>query len=998
MEFMDVLRRGIAAEHKQSALRHCLDDVMTKLRSLHRRQKKIPPWYFVLGLPQSGKTSLLQREADSHWQCVGRYRDADNADNNSRWGCDWWLAENAVLVDIHCRFAPAGESGSNDSWPQFLDLLRRYRKRDAASAAVIVISADYLQHDDAEQRQKQARQLKQQLQELQLTSQRRIACFVVISRCDAMNGFTDYFATLSPEERQQIWGVTQAPDAGAEELAAQLTTLQNTLHNQLPHRLQSERDAIFRSGMVALPTQFDALCTRCIELCAAIFPKTPTWETPTLRGIYFTANKNQSSSYFTDRLFSEVILADNLPAPITHQRRFSSISTPRIATVAGVAIAILLLVSWCTAFNYQWRVIDRTQTLLQHHMSSFSRHENGNPRSLTHANAALSTLEEAATMTKNNAAWIAWLGMRDGSLQEAVISSHEQVLEQQWLPALSDELLRWLLARSDNTDEEFNALKAWLMLVSPQHRDVGYLLHWLDGADAFAMSKRDIIKTRLQQLQQHNPQFAVPFADLTAVLPLQQRLASVSPQQRIYAQWNAQFDQKTLALKPLLGVHADDVFDAHDQNVWNMPLFYTADAFGKLRFDAQMPELQLLAREQWVLGDAVRPMDDIQRAQIAQALRQRYLGNYADAWKNLFNSISLRKTPDTTSLLTQLQVLSDNAASPLAALLRISEENTKMLPQQQSAISVTQDRNTTLSTTLAELRSWLNTIYHADDVGNAALKTGTAGSEMLSPPHKTLIFSEELPAPVSQWVAALAHEASNSIANTASNSLDSAWHQQVADFCRANFGGHYPFDAHASASTSYSNFVDYFRPGGIEDNFVRSRLADAIDRESWHLKPGATVKLSAHTLAMLAQAQKIRSAFFHGDTPGFSYRITPVRMSANLQQFAINVGSSRLGSSRLEYSHGPRRATQFSWPQDSNTLSTEFTSLSGSSITRTYDGVWGLYRLLDTATQIHPADSNGGRMVLREGLQNIELAVVSAQGNPLQRDLLAGYDCISHLR
>jgi len=1008
MQFMDAWRRGTSTEHKQSTLRNCLHDVATTLKLRYRR-KGVLPWYFVVGLPHSGKTALLQHDADSHWQHIGRYRDNDGGSDSKR-GCDWWLADGAVLVDTHGDFALTGENGHTDSWPLFLDQLKRHRKPEAVNAVIIVVSADRLQHDDSEQRQKQARLLRRQLQALQLTSQRRVACFIVINRCDAMNGFTDYFATLSAQERRQIWGVTLTADADMAEIAAQLSTLQSTLYSLLPQRLQSERDAISRRSMMALPIQFDVLRMRCSELCAELFPNAQSQEAPTLRGVYFTASGNHAGNYFVDRLFSDMILADPLPTQLTRQRRFS-MPVPRIATITGIAIITLLLISWCTAFIYQLRIIDRTQSLLQQH-APFLRHVDGdNSLSLTQATAALSTLDDATSTAKNDSAWITLLGMRDSSLEEAVISSRQQVLEHQWLPALTDDLLRWLVAHNDGTDEEFDALKAWLMLVDPHHRDIGYLLHWLDGTQAVEISRRGTTKNRLQQLHQYNPQFAVPFANMTAVRPLQQRLASVSPQERIYAQWKVQFNQKILALKPLLGAHADVVFDAREQGVWNMPRLYTADALGTLRFDADMPELMQLQREQWVLGDVALPMNEERRTQLAQALHQRYLSDYVDAWKNLFNAISLHRAEDTTSLLTQLQILSDEATSPLAILLRISEENTKMLPLPQSTIVVGRDRITALSATLTELRGWLNAIYHADDVGNAALQTGSVNSELPSPSRKTLLFSEELPAPVSQWVAMLARTASSSIANTASSSLDSAWRQQVADFCHANIAGHYPFDARASTSVSYSDFVNFFRPGGIEDNFVRSRLNDTVSRDSWNLKPGATVKLSPHTLATLARAHKIRSAFFHGNEASFSYRIAPVRMSANLQRFALNVGSSGFGSSLFEYSHGPRQATQFSWPQDSNTLSAKFTSLRGSTITRTYDGVWGLYRMIDTATQTQATNSNGSSLMLREGPLNIELTMTPTRqqqpapeassispGNPLQRELLSGYDCVMHLR
>jgi len=982
MEFIDAVRRWVLPEREKSALRQCFYDVGVKLKSTYRRENTLP-WYLLLGFPQSGKSSLLKYESESTWRKIGSHRESDSGHD-----CDWWLADQAVVVDIAGRYLQPDENRSDSQWQRFAELLQRNRKPQAVNAVIVVVSAAELQDVEEENLRQRAGLLKQRLHDLQSSSQARIPFYLVVSKCDLLTGFSDYFASIPSEERHQVWGVALTPEAGAEDIMSKLAALQKTLHALLPQRLQSERDAHRRRDMVAFPSQLQRLVSRLSPFTNMLAPHSESANVPLLRGIYLTAAAAQSCRHFSDHLFRDVFFADAMPKHPAQGSQRTSAVLHRLSTAAIVTVTILLLTCWVTAFIFQQRDITAARKLL-------SRYEHAHPvdameghLTLTEADKAIAMLERAMAQGPRNTRRVAMLGMRDTRLNEAIQSSYDAALEQQWLPALSENLRRRLLSHNDDFDEQFSALKAWLMLVEPAHRDMGYLQHWISNSNTVDQAQRDLINARLQQLYKRKPSFALPIDNKAAILPIQEKLLAVSMPDRIYEQWKANYSGQVLALKPQLGSNVDEVFSARENFTWNIPLLYTADVFHTLSFDEDMPELKQLERDWWVLGDAALPLDSRQRKNIVQALRERYSRDYASTWKNIFNALSLKRANDSTSLLAQLRTLSDTETSPLAALLRISGEHTRLLEGRFPAVAISQEKTAALTATLAELRNWLNTIYHADDIGGAALQTTSAGNGVLSPPRKTLAFANELPSPVADWVATLARNASNSISKTASGSLETAWRQQVADFCRANIGDRYPFRRDAAQTVNYGDFVDYFRVGGIEDSFVRSKLSDAIDHHSWTSRSGATIQLSTQTLRMLQQAQKIRSAFFNGQQAGFSYRITPARMSENLQRFEISTGSTH-----FEYSHGPRLATQFDWPQPDDILETRFTSLSDSKVTRSYTGVWALFRLLDAATQIQRDDADTTRWVLREGRHDMEFML----STPLNRELLSDYSCVTQL-
>jgi len=202
------VRRWAFPEREQSALRECFYDVGAKLKSKYRRKNTLP-WYLLLGFPQSGKSSLLRHESESAWRRIGSHRES-----NSGHDCDWWLADQAVIVDISGRYLQPDENRDDSQWQKFAELLQRYRKPHAVNAVIVVVSAAELRDAEEENLRQRAGLLKQCLHDLQSSSQVRIPFYLVVSKCDSLTGFSDYFASMPSEERRQVWGVALTPETG----------------------------------------------------------------------------------------------------------------------------------------------------------------------------------------------------------------------------------------------------------------------------------------------------------------------------------------------------------------------------------------------------------------------------------------------------------------------------------------------------------------------------------------------------------------------------------------------------------------------------------------------------------------------------------------------------------------------------------------------------------------------------------------------------------------
>ena len=164
------------------------------------------PWYVIIGAPGSGKTTALvnsglhfpleQRSGKGALRGVGGTRN-----------CDWWFTDEAVFLDTAGRYTTQDSDANADStgWLEFLALLRKYRKRRPVNGIILTISAQDLimqghgapeGHDEAARRR---------LIELNKELNIQLPVYLMVTKCDLVAGFTEYFDDLSQEGRAQVW-------------------------------------------------------------------------------------------------------------------------------------------------------------------------------------------------------------------------------------------------------------------------------------------------------------------------------------------------------------------------------------------------------------------------------------------------------------------------------------------------------------------------------------------------------------------------------------------------------------------------------------------------------------------------------------------------------------------------------------------------------------------------------------------------------------------------
>ena len=205
------------------------------------------PWYVVIGQPGAGKSSVVLNSglrfpvAEQMGAASARLTLSQAVGTRQ---CDWWLTNEAVLLDTAGRYteqdaqavldasekaATQPESSANGAeqdklpasnpletlrqtneaeWRGFLGVLRQIRPRAPVNGALVVVDVAQLLSETAEQRIAHAARLRARLAELRTQLGIRFPVYVVLTKADVLRGFVPYFSSLTSEARAQVWGFT----------------------------------------------------------------------------------------------------------------------------------------------------------------------------------------------------------------------------------------------------------------------------------------------------------------------------------------------------------------------------------------------------------------------------------------------------------------------------------------------------------------------------------------------------------------------------------------------------------------------------------------------------------------------------------------------------------------------------------------------------------------------------------------------------------------------
>ena len=721
-----------AADHAalQSAeevevLRERFEDAVGLLRKRSDRRGALSlyelPWYIIIGPPGSGKTTALVNSG-LRFPLEQRYgKEALRGVGGTR-NCDWWFTDDAVLLDTAGRYLTqdSHEAVDKSAWQGFLDLLKKYRKRQPINGVLVAVSiSDLLLQSEAD-RKAQVLAIRSRVQELYKHFGIRFPVYMLFTKCDLIAGFTEYFDDLDVEGRQQILGMTfpfsdtvNKDSDDVDRFDAEFDLILQRINARLLWRLSQERDTHRSARIFGFPQQLSDLRTTLMTFLGDVF-RSSRYDTPVLlRGVYFTSGTQegtpidrlmsvmartfgmteqavastggQGRSYFITDLFRKVVFAESGVAGTNRRVENRLRWLQNGAFVGAVAIAAGLALAWLTSFRSNQAFIGEVATAVENYdRVAADIPDASSPDALLPRLNALATVGSVAGQHEPDVPLHMRMWLYQGeSLSEHVHDAYLRELNQTLAPPMLGEIASGIRESAGEPQLLYEYLKAYLMLGNPERLDASQLSYlvgsqWQRGYGAGAVAEN--LTTHSDYLIRHGAQ-PHPINE-RLVEAARATLAQAPLSDFLYSRLKLdalEYEDADILLRTRLGLSADQVFTRKSGASLDarIPALFTRTGFEEI-YPALSAQLLVEAgKENWVLGREDAGIGVREKIELQAGLREQYEREYREFWSGLLADFEIVPFSDATSGIETLSLISGNP-SVLQEFLELVAENTDL--------------------------------------------------------------------------------------------------------------------------------------------------------------------------------------------------------------------------------------------------------------------------------------------------------------------------------
>ncbi|GAB5544727.1 MAG: type VI secretion system membrane subunit TssM [Sandaracinaceae bacterium] len=251
------------------------------------------PWQLIVGPPGAGKTTAL-RNSGLQFPYMSTSGGGVRGVGGTR-NCDWWLTNEAVLLDTAGRWTT--EEEDRDEWLGFLDLIKKFRPKKPLNGIIAAVPLDQLGGAHDEEVSALARRMRERIDEVQSRLQMSLPVYVMFTKADLVPGFVETFSDLSKQERGQVWGFTvplaDAPPDPGMHFQERFDELATIVEKRAMKRMSEERKIETRELVYSFPQQLGSLRRNCTALVSQLFESSVYGETPMFRGAYLSSGTQE---------------------------------------------------------------------------------------------------------------------------------------------------------------------------------------------------------------------------------------------------------------------------------------------------------------------------------------------------------------------------------------------------------------------------------------------------------------------------------------------------------------------------------------------------------------------------------------------------------------------------------------------------------------------------------------------------------------------------------
>nr|WP_275298101.1 type VI secretion system membrane subunit TssM [Halomonas campisalis] len=683
------------------------------------------PWYVIIGPPGSGKTTAL-RHSGLTFPLDQKYgRDALRGVGGTR-NCDWWFTDEAVLLDTAGRYFSQDSGAGADAaeWRAFLELLCQYRKRRPVNGVLVAVSATDLLDPSPQARERHADRVQRRLDELQRQLGIQVPVYLMITKCDLIAGFVEYFDDLDHEGRLQVWGMTRPePVAGGRFTAwadEAYSRLLERLDARLLERLVEEREPQRRARLFGFPRQMAGLRESLLQFIADTFEGSGYDRPVMLRGLYFTsgtqegtpidrmmdslaraygmqvsgaspveaAPAGQGRSYFIHRLLKSVIFPESGLAGVNWRLEVGRALAQNAAYLLLLGVLAVVSVGWMTSYQYNRGYLADVEAALAAHGELASQPMPGEA-GLAEVLPRLDALREVAAEANRHRGRVPvlmGLGLYRGEpVGRTAEQAYLQGVRELLVPRVVNLIERRLSTPNVPPTNIYAYLKGYLMLA-----ETGRL-----NRDELEVIVRDALlgefpqqRAIAQALFEHFGAYtdsarSFPAVSVNDELVARSRasLRQASVPALMFRRLETRFDQRheaSLRLDVEAGLGSDLVFRRRSGTPLSEPIpaLYTRDGFEQITRQEGGELVSRFLEDHWVFGEATLPSGRAAHLRLAEEFVRHYEQAYIDHWEELLADLDLVPLLQVDQAIDLLAVIT-GPTSPLRRLMELVANQTR---------------------------------------------------------------------------------------------------------------------------------------------------------------------------------------------------------------------------------------------------------------------------------------------------------------------------------
>ncbi len=700
-----------------SAVQEKLATAMALLRKARGKRGALyeQPWYAIIGPPGAGKTTALLN-ARLHFPLAEQMGRGALAGVGGTRLCEWWFTDDAVLIDTAGRYTTQDSDAEIDraGWDTFLGLLRSTRPRQPLNGVIVAIALTDVVSDQAGDRLAHARAIRRRITELEVRLGLDMPIYALFTKVDLLAGFSEFFADLDRDQREQVWGVTfpykPGSRAGLEGFDGAFAGLAGTLERRMFDRLQAEPSPERRALVSAFPGQFATVEAPVREFLAEAFGP-GAGRAPLLRGVYLTSATQEGTpidrltgamarafgldqrqaarlrpeagrTYFLtgllrDVVFREAMLVSGRPGA---RRR------AMLLRAAGFAACLLLAIA---AGGLLWRERASSQAALDTTSAALAAYETAaaalplDPVQDADLPRLAPLLDQARALPfgwdHGGQPGRAWLGLaQDGKLAAGARALYRHALEHALFPRLVWRLEAQMRGNLSQPDFMYEATRVYLMLGGSGPLDRDLVREWttLDWEGTYPGPANAALRASLLRHLDALLEEPLPALSLDGDLVAAARatFGRVSVAQRIYSRI-----KPAAAAGHLPPWRPSDALGAAGVRVFvrssgrplteGIPGFFTPEGFHKVLLPSLGRALTDVAAESWVLGEKTELAADSPTIRSAERdVVALYTTEYAQAWDAMLADLDVAPLRSLTQAAQDLYILG-SANSPMREVL-----------------------------------------------------------------------------------------------------------------------------------------------------------------------------------------------------------------------------------------------------------------------------------------------------------------------------------------